>query len=197
MKEVKKKLYLAKGKRSVVYSGFLGKKRVVIKIEKKTDAKNVIKNEAKWLKLLNKHGIGPKLYKEGKNYIVCEYIKGDRIIDWLKKNKKNRTLKILKEVLKECRTLDKLKVNKKELQRPVKHIIIDKKARMIDFERCKKTEKPKNVTQFCQFLMSTNVSQILKKKGIEIDKKKFIKLLKEYKKEQTEKNFKRILNLKT
>lgn len=194
---MKKKQYLAKGKRSVVYSGLLGKKKVVMKVEKKTEAKNVIKNEAKWLRILNRYGIGPKLYKEGKDYIILEQVKGDRIIDWLKKNKKKEVIKVLKEILKECRTLDTLKVNKKELQHPIKHIIIGKKPKMIDFERCKRTEKPKNVTQFGQFLMSANVSCILKGKGIVLNKKKFIRLLKKYKKEQTEKNFKKILSLKT
>lgn len=194
---IRKKLYLAKGKRSVVYSCLLGKKKVVMKIEKKTDAKNVIKNEAKWLRILNRYGIGPKIYKEGKNYIILEHIKGYRVLDWLKKNKKNRIVEVLKEILKECRTLDKLKVNKKELQHPIKHILIGKKPRMIDFERCKRTEKPKNVTQFCQFLMSANVSCILKDKEIILNKKRFISLLRRYKKEQTDKNFKKILSLKT
>jgi len=53
---------------------------------------------------------------------------------------------------------------------------------MIDFERCYYTEKPKNVTQFCQFLLLINK---IKPEAIEI--------LKKYKKDESEENFKRIL----
>ena len=82
-------------------------------------------------------------------------------------------------------------MNKLEMHNPHKHIIIEKKKPvMIDFERAYKTEKPKNVTQFCQFLMSKRVQEILKWK---ISKKELIKLLKQYKKNETEINFNKII----
>lgn len=194
---LKDKEYLAKGKRSIVYKGVFKGKEAILKVIKKGAPPNIIKNETKWLKKLEKYKIGPKLYKEGQNYMICEFIKGKRIMEWLKEHNKKEIKKILKEILKQCRTLDKLKVNKKELQRPVKHIIIKKIVKMIDFERCKETKHPKNVTQFCQFLTSKNVKEILEEKNIKIDKDKLIILLQKYKKEQTERNFKAILNFLT
>jgi len=190
---LKDKEYLAKGKRSVVYRGIFKGKEAVLKIKKKTAPPGIIQNEAKWLKKLEKYGIAPKLYKEGKDYMICEFVKGKRIMEWLKEHNKTEIKKILRDILKQCRILDKLKVNKKELQRPVKHIIIKKTAKMIDFERCKETMHPKNVTQFCQFLTSKNMQKILEEKNIKIDKNKLIKILQRYKKKQTEKNFKEIL----
>jgi len=78
------------------------------------------------------------------------------------------------------------------MHNPYKHIIIEnKKPFLIDFERAYETQNPKNVTQFCQFLMSNAVEEVIKYK---IDKKELIKILKQYKKSQTEKNFKVILN---
>lgn len=191
---LKDKKYLAKGKRSVVYKGFFKGKEAVLKVRKKTAPINIIRNEAKWLRNLERYGLCPKLYKEGKDYLICEFIKGTRIVDWLKDHKKREITNVLNKILNQCRLLDKLKVNKKELQRPVKHIIIGKKIKMIDFERCKETEHPKNVTQFCQFLMSKNMEELLKTKGIKRNKDRIISILKKYKKEQTEKNFKEILN---
>jgi len=92
--------------------------------------------------------------------------------------------------------MDKLKVNKKEMHHPVKHIIVkNDKAFMIDFERCFKTNKPKNVTQFSQFIMSNNLEELLNKKGFKIDKIKLLKILIKYKHNQNERNFKRILRL--
>ena len=84
--------------------------------------------------------------------------------------------------MKQARVLDKLKINKLEFTRPVKHVFIkNEKITMIDFEKCYFTDSPKNVTQFCQFLINRKLM------------KKNIKLLKKYKEKQTEKNFKEIL----
>jgi len=166
--------YLAKGKRSKVYTGKYKRKKVAVKISKRA------KIEAKWLKLLNKHKIGPKLLKFDEKRVVYGFVEGERIEDYLKKK---ISFNILKKILLQCRKLDKLKINKKELTNPYKHILIKNgKVVMIDFERCYKSEKPKNVTQFCQYL--------IKKK---IVGKKIIKLLKKYKDKQDEKNFNEIL----
>ena len=91
--------------------------------------------------------------------------------------------------------LDKLKINKKELTNPYKHIIINKKIVMIDFERCYFTDKPKNVSQFCQFLMSKKVKEIFMKNKININKNKLIRILKVYKKSYSEKYFENVLRL--
>ena len=190
---LKDKEYLAKGKRSVVYKGIFQGKEAVLKIINKTAPPNIIKNETKWLKKLEKYHIGPKLYKEGKDYMICEFIKGKKIMDWLKEHNKKEAIESIQTIIEQCRILDKLNVNKKELQRPIKHIIIGKKVKMIDFERCKETRHPKNVTQFCQFLTSKNMKKILEEKNIRIGKDKLIVLLQEYKKEQNEKNFKKIV----
>ncbi len=186
--------YLASGKRSVVFLASLGKKKVVLKVEKPgIAAKHPLKREAKILKTINKYKIGPKLIKEGENFIVMEYIKGLPIVEFFKKSKKKKILSVIKNVLEQCRILDKLKLNKLEMHRPIKHIIINKKVTMIDFERTYKTKKPKNVTQFCQFLMQH--AKLLKEKGISIDKQKLIPLLKKYKEKQTDANFKKIVSL--
>ena len=59
-------------------------------------------------------------------------------------------------------------------------IVCKNKAVLIDFERCKIILHPKNVTQFCQFLM---------KRGIGKNKIKILKALKNYKDNQTQVNF--------
>jgi len=106
--------------------------------------------------------------------------------------KMNNPKPVILDVLKQCRILDKLKINKLEMHNPHKHIIIENnKPFLIDFERAYETEKPKNVTQFCQFLMSKKVRSILKYK---INKKRLIGLLKKYKDNETEKNFNEIIN---
>ncbi len=174
--KIKKLEFLARGKRSRVYVGFLKNKKVAVKISKRA----VI--ESKWLKLLNKKSIGPKLIKVEKGKLIYEYVEGKRIGDCLK-DKNIKT--IIKKILKQCRILDKLKINKKELVNPYKHILVNKnKVVMIDFERCHKVRKGKNVTQFCEYLMRNKIAA----------RRKLIPLLKRYKENQNEKNFKKILD---
>ena len=82
--------------------------------------------------------------------------------------------------------MDKLGLNKEELHRPFKHIIIkDNEPVQIDFERCYESKKPHNVTQFGEFIMRHKL----------VDKDKMIELLKEYKKAQTKKNFDMVVEI--
>tara|TARA_Y100000310_G_C20515828_1_gene731133 strand:- start:467 stop:1066 length:600 start_codon:yes stop_codon:yes gene_type:complete len=171
------------GKRSIIYIGDYKSKKVAIKVKKSTTgAKRVIPKETKYLKLLNKHKIGPKFILATNKLVVYKFVEGPFFIDWLKTSKNPKPM--IKKILLQCRTLDKLKINKKEFTRPIKHIIIEKNNPVfIDFERCYKTNNPKNVTQFCQFLIKT----------LKLKRKQLLPLLKEYKTNQTEKNFKKIL----
>jgi len=167
--------YLAKGKRSKVYIGVLNGKKVVVKKGKRA------RIEAKWLKILNKYKIGPKFVSVSKDKLIYEFIDGERILDF-----KGDIKIIIKKVLDKCRVLDKLKINKKEMQNPYKHILIkNKKVKMIDFERCYYSDKPKNVTQFCQFIRN---------KLLKVNNEKFKKILQEYKGKQNEKNYFKILD---
>ncbi|MBT3691325.1 serine/threonine protein kinase [Candidatus Woesearchaeota archaeon] len=184
--KIKDKKYLAKGKRGVIYTGILKGEKVSIK-KKNPDSEAIdrIKNEAKFLKILNKYDIGPKVIESGKDYIIYIYVEGDFLPEFLKKEKSElKKKKILISILKKARILDKLKINKLEFTRPLKHIFVKyPKVKMIDFERSYYTKNPKNVTQFCQFLI----------RGKYI--KNNLKVFKNYKENQTEKNFKEILKL--
>jgi len=163
--------FLAKGKRGKVYIGKLNGEKIAVKVSYRA------KIESKWLRLLNKHKIGPKLIKVQKDKMIYEFIEGKRIGECLNKE-------IAKKVLKQCRVLDKLKIDKKELVNPYKHILVNKKkVVMIDFERCHKVKKGKNVTQFGEYLMRNKL----------VNRKKFTILLKKYKENQSEINFEKIL----
>ncbi|MBS3141298.1 hypothetical protein J4405_04090 [Candidatus Woesearchaeota archaeon] len=155
--------FLARGKRSEVYLD----ENKVVKITNEYSASN----EANWLVKLNKYGIGPRFYGKEENKVIMEYVKGIRIIDYLTKESKKKCEKVLKECFKQCEILDKLKVNKKELTNPYKHIIVrNDKPVFIDFERCKITERVKNVNQFKQFLNSLKIKELLHKKGVNLEK---------------------------
>ena len=151
-KNIKHIEYLSKGKRGIIYTGALNGQKVSIKTKHPdSEAKGRIKNEARFLKVLNKHKIGPTLLKSGKNYLVYKYVEGTFLPEYLKEEKsREKRKKVIINILKQARVLDRLKINKLEFTRPLKHIFIKyPKVTIIDFERSYHTEKPKNVTQFC------------------------------------------------
>jgi len=171
--------FLAKGKRGKVY---LTKTGTVIK---KAPAWR-IHNEIIWLKKLNSQGIGPKLISFNAEGFEMEYLQGPLLKNYLETSSHKKSLAAIKNCLQQCRVMDKLHVNKKEMHHPDKHILMIKdKPVFIDFERCKITEHPKNVTQFVEYLAKLG---FMDRKNVEL-------LLKDYKKNQTEKNFKKIFSL--
>jgi len=103
---------------------------------------------------------------------------------------------MIKDIFNQLFIIDKLKIDKEEMHHPYKHIIINKnnKIFLVDFERCHKTEKPKNVTQFCDYISSKYLKSILEKKNIKIDKNKMIGLSRNYKKNTSKENLKKIIS---
>ena len=91
--------------------------------------------------------------------------------------------------------MDQLRVNKEELHHPHKHILIDQVDNpvMLDFERCYKTKKPHNVTQFVEFIC--RLQKELVKVGFSLNIESLRKLAKKYKGEIGEENLENIINL--
>ena len=123
------------------------------------------------------------------NILILQKIKGkslkeinEKIEKEKKKKRKEKLLKLKYKILVKslfiCYLLDKLKINKYEMNHPEKHILFDgKRVYFIDFEKAKFSEKPKNLTQFV-FFINKEI-----KKDFSIDlKEELIKLTKEYKK---------------
>jgi release factor glutamine methyltransferase len=182
--------YLARGRRGIVFTGTYKGMKVAVKTKKKqSEAIGRMQNEANWLKALNKKGIGPKFLFSGKEYLVYRFIKGKFITDYVDFSTKKEILTTLKDIFKQLYIMDKMQLDKEEMHHPFKHIIVGKKPVMIDFERCHKTLTPKNITQFCQFIISKTMSLALKKKGIIIDRKKIIMQAKQYKKDYKQHKF--------
>lgn len=182
----------ARGKRGVIYK----EGKICIKEKNPRSIVDTLKNEAKYLQLLNNKGIGPKFIRYSDSKLYREFVEGIRISDFFEhENDKQKILSIIRQVLEQCREMDLLGINKKELTNPYKDILVtaDNKAVMIDFERCHETKKPKNVTQFLQYI-NTN-KPTLEKKGIMIDKQEIIRLGKEYKEKNDKESFNNIISL--
>src|SRR5579885_897869 len=75
---------LGKGYVGVVVLARLRKKDVALKIRRIDSSRPEMKSEAKLLEIANKVGVGPKLLDSSKNFIIMEYIEGQKIIDWVR-----------------------------------------------------------------------------------------------------------------
>jgi release factor glutamine methyltransferase len=159
--------YLTHGKRGNIFTGIIDKSKLVKKYfpSKKNIVKVAIKVkreeskaigrmeiESNWLKIINKSGIGPRYMFSGDDYLVYQYAEGEFILDWAKDKSVDEIKKVLLEVLEQCYVMDSLGVNKEEMHHPLKHIIVGKTITLLDFERCSRTDKPKNVTQVVEFI---------------------------------------------
>ena len=97
---------LGKGYVGIVVLGKIGRKKVAVKIRRNDSPRKNLKKEAKLLKIINKHKIGPKLVAFSNNFLVMEYLDGEKIGDWvvdLKKKGGSSQLKvIIKKILEDC-----------------------------------------------------------------------------------------------
>lgn len=193
LKGIKNINFLAKGHRGIVYSGTYKGKDIAIKVDLNPGAVSRVDMESRWLKILNKKNIGPKMLDAGKDFLIMEFIEGEKLFDYVQHSNKNQIRHVIHDIFRQCYEMDQLQINKEEMHHPVKHILITTEGvRMIDFERCRKTLEPKNVTQFCQFLTSGSFAYGLENKGLIINKR-ILKFAQKYKHDPSRKNFDVIL----
>ncbi len=192
----------AKGKRGLIYLTTFRNKPALIKEKNPDSSVDTIRNEATMLQLLNQHGIGPHFFKLERNQLIREFLEGKEFLEYLQDKNKEEVLRVIEEVLYQCRTLDLLGINKFEMTRPYKHILVITQNStfrkigdvvQIDFERCRRTQSPKNVTQFLQCLSRGRMQELFKRKKIKINIIKIQELSKKYKQNLEKKAFTQIL----
>jgi putative serine/threonine protein kinase len=195
--QIEKCHILGKGYVGMVVLAKQNNKVVALKIRRNDSPRKNMTNEAKLLKIVNKIGVGPKFIKNSKNFLIMEYINGEKIIDWVKKSetKAIEIRSVVKNVLRECFLLDDAGLDHGELSTIDKHVIISKKRNtIIDFESSSVNRKPSNVTGATQaILIGTGLAKIIKKKIKIPTKKKIIELTRMYKKNPTLENFESLI----
>ncbi len=187
----------ARGKRGIIIKADYKKKSVAVKIKKlESQARGTIENEISFLKILNKYDIGPRLITYEKDFLMYKFVEGDFIFNFVKANSKKEILIVLKKIFSQLYKMDKRGINKFEMHHPLKHIIIDKnRPVLIDFERARNTIDPKNVTQFCDFIIGDDMVRLLKEKKIIIKKEAMINRAKQYKHKLGLEKYKKIIAL--
>lgn len=175
----------AKGKRGVIFKADCHGRDVVIKIPlSSSDANSTALLEARYLEKVNQLGIGPLLYDFSDDYVVMEFVDGVLIGDFLKSDslKTENLIHVLLSIFDQLVSLDRYSINKFELTNPYKHIIIKNNFDpvLIDFERARHTIRPKNVTQFAEYLTGGNILPLLQKHDLLLDIVRFKAAISDY-----------------
>jgi len=191
---------LGKGYVGIVVLGKLGRKKVAVKIRRNDSPRKNLKKEARLLQITNRYGVGPKLIDFSKNFLVMEYLEGEKIGKWISDLKtKLRTSQIktvIKKVLEDCYKLDMIGLDHGELSRMPKHVIVGKKITIIDFESSSMERRVSNVTSATQaFFIGSGISKTVKRVYKIPEKKKIITVLRRYKQDQSRESFESLLNI--
>ena len=197
------------GKINILGKGYVGivvlakrkNKLVAVKIRRTDSQRKEMKSEAKLLEIANSSKVGPSLIASSKNFIIMEYLAGLKIGDWVNNLKgKGSTTKlksVIKKILEDCYSLDKIGLDHGELSNISKHVIVSKsKVTVIDFESASTKRKVSNVTSATQgIFIGSGISKSINKIYKIPAKEKMIEALRQYKHNSTRKNFEEILNV--
>jgi len=191
---------LGKGYVGIVVLGKLGRKKVAVKIRRSDSPRKNLKKEAKLLQITNRCGVGPKLIGFSKNFLVMEYLDGEKIGKWVSdfktKLRSSQIKTVIKKVLEDCYKLDMIGLDHGELSRMPKHVIVGKKITIIDFESSSMERRVSNVTSATQaFFIGSGISKTVKRVYKIPEKKKIITVLRRYKQDQSRESFEGLLNI--
>jgi len=191
---------LGKGYVGIVVLGKIGRKKVAVKIRRNDSPRKNLKKEAELLGITNQSNVGPKLVNFSKNFLVMEYLDGKKIGDWIaslkKKGSSSQLKTVIKKVLEDCYSLDRIGLDHGELSNITKHVIIGNKTTIIDFESSSTDRKVSNVTSATQALcIGSRISKIVGGMYKIPKKQKMISVLRKYKREQTRDSFEKLLDV--
>jgi putative serine/threonine protein kinase len=192
---------LGKGYVGIVVLAKKGNNVVALKIRRIDSQRSEMRSEAKLLRLVNEVNVGPELYDVSKNFLVMEYLEGDKIGDWIQSLQGTGSSKKLKfvarTILEDCYRLDQMGFDHGELSSISKHVIVGKsRSTLIDFESSSVNRRVSNVTSVTQAIfIGSGIAKKVQRIYKIPPKQKIIDVLRTYKQEQTRRSFDDILKI--
>lgn len=182
-----------KGQVGLVLRAKIGSKTCALKIRRIDADRKTMVDEARFHKIANGAGVGPRLEGHTKNLIAMEFMDGQSIVDWVEGAAKGRLRRMARSVLEQCHSLDRAGLDHGELSRLNRHVIVSDNPRIIDFESASTKRKTSNVTAAAQsiFLYGSVADRV--KKNLHADREKALSALRIYKRDQTRANFDAVL----
>jgi putative serine/threonine protein kinase len=191
---------IGKGCVGVVIVAYTRYGKAALKIRRVDADRKEMFHEGEMLRKANKIGVGTKLFEISENFLLMELIEGKHFPEWIKSLKEkdqSRLRMVLKNILEQCYNLDESGLDHGELSNAQKHIIIDLNGtpHLIDFETASVNRRVSNVSSVCQYLfLGSQIAHEVNENLGEVDKKKLIDTIRNYKHQRTKNNFEKILN---
>jgi putative serine/threonine protein kinase len=186
-----------KGCVGIVVKAKAGSTVCALKIRRTDADRKTMDEEARFHKIANSIGVGPRLEDQTKNLIAMEFVDGQNIVDWIAgTTSKSRMCSVARSILEQCFTLDRTGIDHGELSRLARHVIVSEdRTYIIDFESASTARKTSNVTSAAQsiFLYGT-VSNSVKRILGSTDTEEVIDALRTYKHFHTRANFDAVVN---
>ena len=189
---------LGKGYAGIVVLAKRRTRWVALKIRRTDSPRKTMKQETILLQAANKAGVGPILFHSSKNFIVMEYLEGQKIFDWVAglrgKGSASRLKPVIKKVLTDCYRLDAAGLDHGELSNITKHVIVGKTIKMIDFESSSLERRVSNVTSATQAIfIGSGLAKMVQKIYRVPTRPKIISALRDYKEQRTQQSFDNVL----
>jgi len=188
---------LGKGHAGVVLKALKGGEEVALKIRRTDSDRESMHREAEMLALANKAGVGPMMHGFSDDSIAMEKIKGHYLGEWMNdfKGDQEELRHVLRGLLEKSRKLDRAGVDHGELTRVKRHFIVTGEGpRIIDFESASTERRMQNVTATAQSIyLNRGFSSKLAPHLTLPDADALIDALSTYKQNQTDENFRKIL----
>jgi len=194
---------LGKGYSSVVVMAIVGGGgRCALKLRRLDSGKPDTSHEVRMLAMANSVEVGPRLLDQTANFILMELVEGSLIDEWVCNLKgrgyRRRLKRVVRALLEQCRSLDVLGLDHGELSRATKHVLVGMEDRpfLIDFEKSSLGRRASNVTSLCQyFFIGGRVASKVRRLLGEVDRRRLLGSLQQYKAEQSDENFREILSV--
>jgi len=155
MASIELKRIVGKGHKSVVIGGLSSDgKRVAIKVLRTDTMEDRLIREAKFLKMANFIGIGPRLMAADKYFAIMEMVEGERFDRWLaRETEPERIKEVVSNALGQTSRLDYIGLDHGELSNPEDHLLVgETSVTILDFESASVMRRPKNFTSLFQYL---------------------------------------------
>jgi len=184
-----------KGCVGLVVRAKVGKKMCALKIRRVDANRQSMAGEARLHKIANDAGVGPRLYDYTQNFMLMEFAEGPSIAEWASGAGKDEAQQTAKSVLEQCYLLDRAGLDHGQLSRLDRHVIVAKRATIIDFETASTERRTANVSAAGQSLFVAGaVAAMIGRAMGKIDREAAISALRAYKRDQTRKGLKALLD---
>lgn len=130
--------------------------QAALKVRRTDSPRADMSSEAGFMRGANDVGVGPRLYRYSRNFVLMEYLQGATIREWIYGLGEDggdaaRLKGVIRAVLQDCFRLDRAGLDHGELVNISKHVIVgEEKATIIDFESSSTNRRVANVTSAAQ-----------------------------------------------